>query len=490
MKNKKSFIIAAVMLGLGSGGLLLGYGSTSYLQASIVEEPENIQFIESLHGSADTQEIVLERRINEETTSIAPDSPDFLNTFNMFKYLSSENAIFAGYEHNIQGEPSRIHVEYMPEILSFISRVAPSEFVYDKMPMWPADNVATYGNILAYLFPQEPNPMLFAKGLPIVPADAKSHSYMSRAEVVRVIDDLFIPEGQDPYLMLSSAGFIDDVNKWKSEDKDGFLLVEAIRVVLSIREVIERENITASKAQYETQLVELEDEAVLLGEESLEVMLTAFVNELRDKQGAPKVPPRLRKRLQDFFSIRYGMPLSSEMVSEARNIFYEEMNRKSGAIYELPAVMTAGSCDVEMFRKTYMGAVAVTGPLGSMIICEKVMIQLPANAFLLNMYSLPKITSFQDPDVAGRTVVRTDVLRSYKNTLVLTADGEQRVRIVLRPEGVEKMLGEKYEMAIKEQDGDDILSKTGTYEEEGAVLRPHLRNFSGDNLIIFDEKAI
>jgi hypothetical protein len=489
MKNKKSLLGILSVLGLISLGLISVNSSSSLLQANLLAlgETDEVQLdYDDVTVEAEVFTANIEDKLDIPVQYIAPESPDFMNDF---RNVKSELAFIAAYDDQIKGDRSKIHTQYMPEILSFVHTVGSSPYVSNKLPMWPEYNITTVGNVLAYLFPEEANPMLYAKGVRLVPLNARSESYMSRAELIHILSMLYVNEGRDAHALLAASGFIDDEDNWKSETKEGFLLVEAVRVVLNIREIIERTNIQESKSKYANRLADLGEGALTLDEDSLEALMLAFVNELTDEEQIPRISKRVRTQMEKSFSARYGLPLTAELVTEARDHFFKAMNRKATEVYELPPLMTAGRCDNQMFKKGYMGSVAVTGPLGASILCEKVMIQFPANAYLLNIHSLPKITISEDPDNEGRLYIRTDVIRSYKNALILSPNGEEKARFIIRPEGVEDMIGQEYEVAVKEQNSELLVNHVGLYEEEGAVIRTLLREFSGDNLIIFDKVA-
>ncbi len=490
MKNKKSLIGVSLVLGLISMGAIYGYSSTSLLQANLlatapVEESikKNIDFADPLFVSEALPETIPDLLTVGVSTEL-PKSSDLLDSFNMYKEIKSERALIEAFLDQIQGDGSEIHAEYITEILSYVYRVGTSPYVSNKLPMWPEYNIATVGNILAYLFPQEPNPMIFAQILELVAEDAKSNSYLSKAEFIEMVAPLFIGEGQNPYQLLATSGFISSQEEWQDESKEGFLLVEAIRIILNMREVVERENIKKSRLEYDKQLVDLGNEAVTISEQSLELMMNAFVNELVNDEGVPLITPVAKKKMEQAFSVRYGLPLTAQFVTEAREMFFKAMNKPLPLVYELPPVITAGRCNNEMFRKTYMGSVAVTGPLGTSIICEKVMIQFPANSYLLNIYSLPKITSLQDPENSDRMVIRTDSMRSYKNSLVLSPSGEERLRITFKLPNLADLIGKYFEVATYDRDNGEIRSSVINHTDKGGIVRPHLRSLSGNMDII------
>lgn len=492
MKNKKTLLVASLVFGLsGIGMLLSSQGMGSFAPAQLLDETAQTQ---SDSDVSEAEKILIQEIQGElarpdlltvATQQFAPESPDFLNTFNLFRFVKSETALKALLEDHIQGEISRIHIEYLPEILSYVYRLAGSEYVKNKLPMWPEYNRATMGNVLAYLFPQEPNPLLLAKAMQLVPEDAQSKSYLSKAELVIMLSKLFMDRDQDPFELLAQSGFIDEANEWRSGSKEGFLLVDAVRITLRIREAIERHNIQSSKLQYEQQLVDLKQGQVVISDESLKAMMTAFASELRSEQGAPRFPERVERKIKGRFAAQYGELMTADNVTVARELFFKEMGAEAPAVYELPRLMTAGSCASELFRKTYMGAVVATGPYGTSIICDQIMVQFPANSYLLNIHSLPKVAAFEDPDAAGNYLVRTDALRSYKNALILTPYGEAGVTVVYRPADLEEKIGQAFEFGLKDRATDEITSLAGVYTKIGAEVSIALRNFSGDLNLLF-----
>lgn len=418
------------------------------------------------------------------TTNQSPLSPDFFNTFNLYRDVKSEASLVERHAHQIEGGPSTIHDQYAYEIMSFVNRVSKNPNLSNKLPMWPKDNIATFGNFLAYLFANEPNPMLFAKGTGLVPVNAKSASYMSRAEVLYIISKLFVDPNRNPEEVLSKLGFIDANGTWKSTDKNGFLLVEAIRLVLDIRELVERSNILKSRAQYQDRLVALPQGGVSLDANTMKVLVKAFAQEANADQAVVGGSLKAEKLLNEWFKGMYGQAVTASLVSELRGSFYTALGRDVPAVYELPPLMNAGNCGNEMFRKTFMGPVAVTGSVGSIITCDGgVVIHLPENSYLLNVFALPKITVMEDRAGSGQKAIRTDAMRSYGNALVVSESGEEKVRVFYQPANF--VAGGAYQVEIADHDGKVLAEFDDSYGDKGALILAHLRAFTGDNVILF-----
>lgn len=481
MKTKNKIVLSAVILAAVGTVISFGNAEQDWLGASVIQggtAPAQFSYApEQKLAAAGVQE-----NLSVRTTNRAPLSPDFLNTFNLYQDTKSERALLEKHTSKVDGGPSAIHDEYAYEIMSFVDRVGKNPNLTNKLPMWPKDNVATFGNFLAYLFANEPNPMLFAKGTGLVPVDAKSGSYMSRSEVLYIISKLFVDPNRNPEEVLSSLGFIDANGMWKSTNKDGFLLVEAIRLVLDIRELVERSNILKSRADYERRLVALPQGGVELNDNSLRVLANAFAQEASADLAVAPVSRKPESLLKDWFKSMYGQVITASLVSELRSSFYTALGKDAPAVYELPPLVDAGNCANEMFRKTYMGAVAVTGSLGSIITCNGgVVLHLPENSYVLNVFSLPKITALTDE--AGQTILRTDAMRSYGNALIVSERGEEKVRVFYQPANF--VAGGNYLLQIADHDGKTLLEAHETYGEKGALILAHLRAFSGDNLILF-----
>lgn len=487
--NRNKILLGASLIGGMAIGLVAYYNapqSVDYSQANILESQQlaQVRFRYDEDEGNQVQETQSSAELNIETTDVSPESPDFLNTFNIFKDLKSERAWLAVYGDLIKGNPSLAHALFTDEVASFVDRISGSDYVSNKLPMWPEYNRATFGNVLAYLFPQEPNPMLYAKGRGLVAMDAKSGSYMSKAEVLHIISRLFIDDGLNPAVVLTEAGLIKSPEQMEDQSKDGFLLVDALRLVLDIREYIERENIQASKALYRKGLVNIDQSGLNMDSSAQMALLRAFSAERNPEN--PVVERAVREAMSGWFAGRESLPVTSDMITEARNAFYEFYGEKVPAVYMLPAVQLMGDCNNQLFRKSYMGPVAVTGPKGANIICDKVMFRFPANSYLLNVFSLPKVTTFAD-QAEDAYVVRTDVMRTYSNAVIADSDGELKTQVVFRPEGLEQLVEnqEEFEVVISDHEGNQQADISKLYQQEGGRLNIHLRTVDGDHMIYF-----
>lgn len=485
MKTKNKIVLSAVVLAAFGGVFSLGSTGSNWLSASVIlggTAPAQFSYAPESTVAAAVQE-----ELSLQTTNKAPLSPDFLNTFNLYSSVKSERALMETYADMVKGGPSDIHDDYAYEIMSFVDRVSKNPNLSNKLPMWPKDNMATFGNVLAYIFANEANPMLFAKATGLVPVDAKSSSYMSRAEVLYIISKLFISPDRNPTEALASVGFIESEDTWKNPRKDGFLLVEAIRLVLDIRELIERSNILQAREQYEQGLVALPQGGAELNKNSMRVLLKAFAQEVNPERAVSVVPRKAEDLLNEWFKGMYGQAITASLVTELRGSYYSALGMEVPAVYELPPLVDAGNCANEMFRKTYMGAVAVTGSLGSIITCDGgVIIHLPENSYLLNVFSLPKITALVDSANPTQTIFRTDALRSYGNALIVSSRGEEKVRVFYKPENFDAVKGGKYQVQIADHDGHALADFTDSYGEKGALIFTHLRAFTGDNMFRFN----
>jgi len=420
------------------------------------------------------------RLLGISSTFVTPENPDFLNTFNVYRQVKSEAGVLARYTHQIKESTPEFTAKFANEIVSFIDRVSKNPALRDKLPMYPEHNVATVGNVMAYLFAHEANPLEFAKANGIVAADAKSGSFLSRAQFIDIVAKIFIDSERDALEVLEELGFIDSARTWEDESRAGFKMVEAIRLVLQIRELIERKNINAAKAEYASNLTYLGPGAAVLNESSLKVLTNAFAAE-------GNVSGTLHERgldtLKKQFEGRMEEKLTADLITEARESFFKAVRKKVPAAYELPPALDLGTCTNEAFRKAYMGPVAVTGPLGAIIACDYIAVILPANSYLINVFSLPKVSLNSNPENPEELVVRTDVLRSYENALVVNSNGEQKVSLLYRPENTEEMVGTNFNIIITDHAGNERGKLSKPYTENGVVMKIHLRTLDGDNFI-------
>jgi hypothetical protein len=414
------------------------------------------------------------------TTNVAPQSPDFMNTFNLFSETKSELALLEKYSSYVAGSSAEMMKEYQTEIMSFVDRMLSNPKLSNYLPIWPDHNVATFGNTLSYLFPREANPLVYARSLGFVPVGAEMNAYMSRSEFLFVVGRIFVTSQRDPATVLAELGFIDSEEKWKDESKNGFPLVEGIRLIMNIRELMERKNIMASKQAYEDSMSYLVDGELTTTESTVNILARAFATETETE-----LSTKVLESIQAKFKSRYGTKLNFKMISDVRASFFQEMNMVEKPVYELPELQLLGDCTNEVFRKTYMGSFAVTGPAGASIICDKVMTYIPANSYVVNVFSLPKITALEMNDQLGLATVRTDVMRSLKNSFVVSSKGEEMVSLVLRPNGVEKLINKKFGLSVEDQLGTELLTLEKGYSKHGGVLHVQLRSFSGDQISRF-----
>lgn len=460
-------VVAVVLL----AGIVLGNGDG--YTAQIFSTPSSTR--ESASASAKSELLGI------SSTFSQPENPELLNSFNTYDRYKSEATLMQLYAKDIQGASPEFVAAYANEILSYLHRMKKNPELRDKLPMWPEHNVATYGNIIAYLFPNEPNPMVFAKAKGLVPQDAKSASFMSRLQLLDIIGKIFIPSGEEPMKVLSELGFIKSQRTWNDESRVGFPLVEAIRLVLQLREIVERKNILAAKEVYADQMAYLPSGMATLSKETIQVMVNAFAQEasINDASKNDEALSRIMGRMES----QFGKSLTASMITDARTIYYGTVRKKIPATYELPPVMDFGNCTNEAFRKTYMGPVAVTGPAGAVLMCDGLAVLFPANAYLLNVYSLPKISVVKDPQNADKNLLRTDVMKSYQNALVVDSNGEQQVIALYQPDELSSMVGASFNTKVTDHNDEEEASVSRKVTDKGVPFFIHLRAFSGDHFI-------
>jgi len=426
--------------------------------------------------------------LENEVEVPAPQAKEFLNTFNLYNENTTELDLLMKYSHLLKFNSAEKVIPYLNEIMSYMERMNKNPELdaqfFDVLPLWPEYNVATYGNVLAYLFPEEKNPLAFAVENGLVPSDVKPAEYMSRKGFVELLGKIFIATDEDPLTVFSDLGFIDSRELWSMETKNGFLVVDGIRLILNVRELIERKQITDSKKAYERKLVDLPPSSLELNEKTIEVVLQSLQMERHDDR---KVTKKVREGIISQFRSEFGKTLTAGHIEKLRNAYYERMPRSQAkpSVYELPATQFVGDCANELFRKTYMGSFVKTGINGAMISCDNIIIQLPKNAYILNLFSLPKVAvypSFKD----GSVVLRSDALKSFENTLIVGPTGEELVKVVYHPENTTAYLGKTFGYAVADQENNQILNGAMNYTENGAELKIHLRTFTGDNLVYFD----
>jgi hypothetical protein len=424
------------------------------------------------------------------STSTAPEAKELLNSFNLYSEYTTELDLLMKYSHLLKFNSADKVIPYMNEIMSYMERInmnpeLDSQF-FDLLPLWPEYNVATYGNVLAYLFPEEKNPLLFAVEKGLVTSDAKPNEFMSRKGFVELLGKVFIATNEDPLEVFTDLGFIQSPELWSMETTNGFLVVDGIRLILNVRELIERKQITDSKKSYERKLVDLPQTSLELNEKSIEVILQSLQLERKDER---KVTRKIREAVVSQFRSEFGKTLTADHIEKIRVAYYQRMPRSQAMleVYELPETQFVGDCANELFRKTYMGSFVKTGQNGAMISCDSVIIQIPRNTYILNLFSLPKVSVYESFK-EGSLVLRSDALKSFENTLIVGPEGEELVRVTYHPLQGQNLSGETFGYAVSDENNRQILSGVQKYTENGAELKIHLRTFTGDNYVYFDTK--
>lgn len=379
----------------------------------------------------------------------------------------SELVVFSGLEDKDS---------FSREIESYTQRFSKSTFSDELndflIPMWPAYNSATYGNILAYLSPGEKDPLAYAKEKGFIDRVVTKEEYISRRDFIDLLDRIFLKNNDDPVQVLYMAGVLTKLDTWYDQDwKAGFPLVEGVSVILDTVEIA----FQSEKERYEENLIPLTDEGPLVfSEDVLELSIKAFDH--NDLYG------RLNKRLDAHFAASYGEVFDFGHIEEIKSVFEELSGYEPSAVYEPDAIQVVDDCTKDLAKKTSMPSVFKTGDLGFTFICDSIGISFPRNAWVMNFNGLPDVEVEKMDE--SRFNFKLEASLSYKNTLIIGESGEEPLSLMYSTPGNDLHIGKYFDYFLADVDAGILVDTVKSYEDlNGEVfgrIYAHLRQFSGN----------
>lgn len=487
MKNKKSLLISLIVLAsIGAIGMF-HISQQSWLGAQIfqTETPGEIEFFPVEQLPSSTFQYEGNGPLDIAVHHTTPLAPEFINPLNIYYGGRSELEISEANKHRVLGELGKKQLTHLPELMSYTERLSErGDFYADKVPVWPETTIMTYGTMMAYLFPNEPNPILYGKATGLIPQDARSLSYMHRAEFMEIIGKIFLKEGINAGEFLEENGLIESEEKWNTTTREGFLLLDGLRVLSDVVEMVERKQIQLSKIEFLKNQVSLPQGSLSMDDVVLKLLFRGFVDEYQQQEGSRRVIDRHEELfLEQTVGLR-NKALTATNIAEARGHFYAVLGISEPAVYELPELQFVGQCR-ELHKKTYMGPVAVTGKNGSTTVCGKTMVHIPAYTFVINGFSFPEVDSLLKKRNEDHALIRTESLKSYLNTLIVSEAGEEMISIVYHPENLEKYFGEAFKLIFSNYLDQPEIALEKSYTDLGARIEIMPRAFSGDHYVRF-----
>ena len=318
------------------------------------------------------------------------------------------------------------------EILLVIHRLSQlsQENQARHLPFFPNDNVMTYDLATSLLFPAEGSAFAFAQREGLVPADARSGSYMSRQQFIDLLLGVFtFPEGTDPMATLKQAGIVKYPELWQETTRQGFPVTHGMRLMKSMVNAVESTQLSAHHNALDQMKVSLPQEALKLEDKSLKVLFAALLLESAEFSTAQTVS---FEKLQSAFQADFGSPLTSILARRIRSAYYQD---KAPAATTLPEQLPLGECHVALPQKLSLLAYTESHRNGSQVSCDvpygKAMLNLPPGAVLING-TLPDVSFLMNKDMPEKKLVQFNFTQSLENTLIFAEDGEKKAMISFR----------------------------------------------------------
>jgi len=412
-------------------------------------------------------------------------SPVFFNDFNVFRSEEkSEDELFKRYgSHLAETDPEKFK-PYTQEILSYLDRITNSENPRkDQLLPLKLGDRTTYGRLLTYLFNRQTDPMAYAKSRGLVDPKVNADDRMSAKVIMDVIGKLFLLKG-NAHDALASAGLLNAPELWKSEEHEyGINLMNTLTVISRLIEVLERTNIAAYRKDYVRQETDLpQDHQVTMGE-SLKVLLGAFNREMNDgKFTAPDamIAENLKTKLKN----RMSETLTSMDVTVLRAAFYAEQQKEAPELFEAPESIDVGTCTY-LDKKLVFPPIARIGVNGFSVTCDgHKFISIQKGGYAINL-SFPKLTPLENDAGLLEGASRLDLIHDYRNTLLVSSDGEQRLVLENNAEGSYSANPQEFEFAILDKDMNELSSGSKEKSLLGDALSIWLRTLPGVTLFAY-----
>jgi len=419
----------------------------------------------------------------------------YYDSYNLYSDKYNKVDLRANYQDQVVMQAELAGDFYEEEILSFVQRATSNEDMQSKvksflLPMWPEYNAATYGNVTAYLYPFEEDPISYAKSANLITAQAKIAEYISRADFLELVNISFLGDVEDPIQVLFEDGLITKPEVWRMDlHNSDFPLVEALKLIRNIVESVNNLVIAELRDLYQDSLVDLSGKGVLeLNEDTLQVIMKALQIE-RNGQGENHLSEeQALEIMQGMIEDQMGEVLTAKHLVRIRNVFFFDIYDLSlEELEELEVLRDLGDCQEDMIAKTRMGAIAKTGEQGMLLVCDRVAIRFPANAYLVNIFALPDIALNLEND---KMAFRSSLPYSLQDSLILGEDGEYKVKVYYLPEDNDSYAGKSFTYSLYDADQEEIASANKEYsffnDQNVAWLEFLPRLVSGENYFVLD----